>query len=295
MGCIVLVNPVCAVREIKTMNVRMLRAFFYWCSAACLLLFAGDLSTQHVSLNRNVPADTSLSSRFAYLAQSVGQSSVFVAHAIHSGVGGASEAALELLPYLVDTSIDIANIVCNSIAHPITAFEKAREKVTSLALQVTDFFVSLDWETLQRYQRIMQNYYIHYCELPAAERGECFGSLVGYHVMDFYGGSIAIKTAYHMKNYSYVKQVIQRKGIASFAHIKPAERVKGFAIAVNQATRRERYMYELKHSLSEPHTRSYAPSDYDAMRLLLECSPLRAVGTTYTSGYFMQMQTVTAS
>lgn len=277
------------------MDVRMLRAFSYWCSAACLLLFAGDLSTQHVSLNRNVRAESSLSARFAYLAHSVGQSSIFVAHAVRSGVIGASEAAPQLLPYLINTSIDFMRLFGNAILYPIDTFEKCREKITGLALKVTDFFVTLDWETIEHYQRIVQNYYIHYCELPAAERGECFGYLVGYHAMDFFGGSIAIKVCYHIKNYSCVRQLIQRKGISSLIHMKPAERMKGFAIAVNQATRRERCMYDLKHSLSEPHTRSYVLSNYDAMRLLLDCSPLRAVGATYTSGYFMRMQTVTAS
>lgn len=282
------------------MNVRMLRAFAYWCSATCLLLFAVDLSTQQVAANKNVSAETSLSSRFNFLAHSVGQSSVFVAHALHAGAIGGTEAVSELIPYLIDTSVDVTRIVCTAIAHPIDTFEKCRDYITNLAVKITDYFATLDWETIKRYQRIVSAHYVRYCNLPAEERGEIFGSLVGYHVMDFYGGTIAIKTLFHVKNYACVSQLIQRKSVSSFMQMQPTERVKGFAVAVNQATRRERYMYDLKHSLSEPHTRSYALtnydiSNYDAMRILLECSSLRAVGVTYTGVPCLRLQAVAAS
>lgn len=262
------------------MNGRILRTFSYWCSAACLFLFTGDLATQRDSLQKELATDLSFSSRATHVAHAFGQSGLFVAHSLYAGAAGASEAAVELIPYLVETSSDVAEIVCNAVVHPIDAYEKCREKILTVATKVASYFAALDWETLHYYYRSIQSHYTRYCELPAAERGEKIGYLVGYHVMDFYGGSLLIKTFFHVKSYSCVKQLIHRKGLPTLLQIRPSERVKGFAIAVNQATRRERYVYELKHSLAEPrNTRSYGPTDYDGMRLLLDCSPLRAVGT----------------
>lgn len=273
------------------MDVRILRTFSYWCSATCILLFAGDLSTQQFAVNKEMAADVSFSSRANHFVHSLGQSGVFVAHSVHAGVSGAYESAGELLPYLIDTTVDVTKIVCRSIAHPVQAFETCREKVTEMAVRVADYFATLDWKTIVGYYRTVQLHYAQYCELPAAERGEKFGHLIGYHLMDFYGGTLAIKTFFHVKNYSYVQQLISRKSLPSLLQMGPAERVKGFAIAVNHATRRERYMYDLRRSLGEPrNTRPYGTPDYDGMRLLLDCSPLRAVGADIAGARHISLQ-----
>ena len=262
------------------MYVRIVRTFSYWCFVVCLFLFIGDLSTQLFSPRQEAreTTETSLTSRACRFARSIEQSGHFVVHCISASVQGASESAVQLLPCLIETSYDVAQLGCTAIAHPIQTFETCREHIVTFAQKTYDFLLTLDLATLQRYYHTAQIHYIHYCQLPAVERGEYMGHLVGYHVMDFYGGSLAIKTLFHLQHYKCIKQLTDRKGVASLFQMKPTERVKGFAIAVNQATRRERYLYQLKYSLSEPHTpntRSYGPTDYDGMRLLLECSPLR--------------------
>lgn len=273
------------------MNVRILRTFSYWCSATCILLFAGDLSTQQLAVNKEMAADVSFSSRANHFAYSLGQSSVFVAHSVAAGVSGAYESAGELLPYLVDTTIDVTKIVCRSIAHPVEAYETCCEKITEMAAKVADFFATLDWKKIVGYYRLVELHYTEYCALSPAERGEKFGHLIGYHLMDFYGGTLAIKACLHVKKHAYVQQLISRKAIPSVWQIGPAERVKGFAIAVNHATRRERYMYDLRRSLAEPrNTRSYGTPDYDGMRLLLDCSPLRAVGADIAGARHISLQ-----
>ena len=266
------------------MNVRILRTFSYWGIATCLFLFMVDLSTQHLFFRERVKP-TSFSACVQHLTQVVNESGTFVAYGLYSGVEGASEAASELLPYLIETSSDIAETIGTAIVHPIDSFKLCYEKVSRVATKIIQYLASLDWETLQRYYRTAKSHYLHYRELPAAERGAVAGHLIGYHLMDFYGGTIAIKTMFHIKHYKYVNKLIQKKGLPALMQMGPTERVKGFAIAVNQATRRERYMYQLKHSLGESYnTRPYGPAEYDGMRLLLECSPLRAMGTVLTAG-----------
>lgn len=267
------------------MNVRTLRTFSYWGLAMCLLLFMGDLSTQQFSLSRENAKATSFSACVNHLVHTVSDSGTFVVHSLFAGVTGGHEAAAELIPYLIETTADIAEATRDAIVHPIDTFHLYYEKVTLLATNIIHYLASLNWETVQRYYQTIRGQYVHYCALPAAERGAMIGHLIGYHVMDFYGGTIAIKTLFHIKHYSCVNQLIQKRGLPALLQMGPTERVKGFALAVNQATRRERYMYQLKHSLSEPYnTRSYGPSECDGMRLLLDCSPLRAVGTVLTGG-----------
>lgn len=272
------------------MNVRILRTFSYWGLAICLLLFMGDLSTQQFSLNKEKAKVASFSACVNHFVHTVTDSGTFVVHSLYAGVLGGYEASSELLPYLIETSVDITKTIGRTVIHPIEMAQLCYEKTTVIATNVISYLASLNWEILKQYYQTMKAQYIDYCELPASERGAVVGNLIGYHVMDFYAGTIAIKTLFHVKHYKCVNQLIQKRGLPALLQMGPTERVKGFAIAVNQATRRERYMYQLRHSLSEPYntTRSYGPAEYDGMRLLLDCSPLRAVGTVLTGSALLE-------